>query len=149
MSRISMTRQCSVSKCLALLAVSWFSLGWAGEVMAAGTCVGQPDGTPCDDDNVCTQFDQCTGGVCIGMPVNVSDGNDCTIDSCDSKVGAVHEPAPDGTPCDDTPYGGGPGYCQNGQCLLAAVPTVSNWGVAIMALLVVGAGCVVFRRRAA
>ena len=32
---------------------------------------------------------------------------------------------------------------------VSAIPAVSSWGVAIMALLIVGAGCVAFRRRVA
>ena len=39
---------------------------------------------PCDDDNVCTRFDTCVAGVCVGEPVidGCDDDDECTTDFC-------------------------------------------------------------------
>ncbi len=51
-------------------------------------CLGQPDGTVCDDNNACTTGDICTGGVCGGIVVkDCNDNNACTVDSCDAVTG--------------------------------------------------------------
>ncbi|GMV42703.1 MAG: hypothetical protein AMXMBFR64_44190 [Myxococcales bacterium] len=69
---------------------------------ADGTCRvdALPDGSSCKDGLACTGPDFCIGGKCGGGPLNCEDGDPCTADSCDSKVGCVHVPA-DGGPCDD------------------------------------------------
>ena len=53
-----------------------------------------PAGTSCDNDTVCDGVASCDArGRCVaGPPPHVDDGNACTLDSCDSKRGAVHEP---------------------------------------------------------
>lgn len=53
-------------------------------------CGGQPDGTPCDDQNACTVNDACLNQQCAGQPSTCNDGSTCTIDSCDPAVGCVH-----------------------------------------------------------
>lgn len=65
--------------------------------MIGASCVGKPDGTPCDDANDCTEADQCLSGSCVGSPRTdgspCSDGNRCTNpDQCVSGVcvGASH-----------------------------------------------------------
>jgi len=58
------------------------------------------DGQPCNDGDACTTNDVCTDGTCGGQPVNCDDGNVCTVDSCDSSTGCVHENAV-GMACDD------------------------------------------------
>jgi len=66
------------------------------------------NGTPCEDDNLCTEFDYCAGGSCVGLPLDCDDINACTADSCDPMIGCVNEPVDgscgDGDPCtmDDT-----------------------------------------------
>lgn len=58
-------------------------------------CIFDPNpmnGAPCDDLNLCTEMDRCLDGVCAGIPILCDDGNDCTVDSCDPKIGCVHEP---------------------------------------------------------
>ena len=37
-----------------------------GDAGAPTSCESQSDGTPCDDDNACTQTDTCQSGVCVG-----------------------------------------------------------------------------------
>jgi len=55
----------------------------------SGECVltAQPEETPCDDGDVCTEFDSCAAGLCIGAGVVCDDGNPCTDDLCDSAAG--------------------------------------------------------------
>lgn len=58
---------------------------------ATGKCLvlKKSNGTACDaDQSVCTNNDQCTGGVCTpGKNVACDDKNVCTTDSCDPKSG--------------------------------------------------------------
>lgn len=57
-----------------------------------------PNGTPCDDASICTQTDQCAGGVCAGSnPIDCDDGDLCTQDSCAPLVGCVNDEAPRNT----------------------------------------------------
>jgi hypothetical protein len=60
-----------------------------------------PDGTPCDDNSVCTTNDQYISGVCTGTPIDCGDGIPCTIDDCHPVNGCIN------TPNDD--------YCQDGN----------------------------------
>jgi hypothetical protein len=41
---------------------------WEAGTLAV-TCVGAPNGTPCNDANACTVNDVCTGGTCSGVGV--------------------------------------------------------------------------------
>jgi hypothetical protein len=51
------------------------------------------NGQPCDNGNLCTVNDVCSGTTCIaGGPRDCNDGDGCTIDHCDSGVGCVHGP---------------------------------------------------------
>lgn len=71
-------------------------------------------GTVCNDASACTVSDTCDGaGSCVGAPVNVDDGNECTTDSCVSGSGVANTPVANGTVC-------GGGTCQSGVC---AAPT--------------------------
>ena len=45
------------------------------------------DGEPCADDEPCTVSDQCLSGVCSGMEKVCDDGKECTLDSCDPDNG--------------------------------------------------------------
>lgn len=53
----------------------------------AAVCDGQVDGAPCDDGDVCTAPDACSGGVCSGkasLPdgAGCEDGSGCTTSVC-------------------------------------------------------------------
>lgn len=65
------------------------------------TNVAIADG-PCDDGDKCTEADKCdSAGSCKpGSTVKKDDGNPCTKDACDPKVGVTNEAIVDG-PCDD------------------------------------------------
>ena len=58
----------------------------------------KPNGTLCDDGNICTVGSTCRSGVCSGgMLADPSDGIACTTDSCDPFTGFSHTPV--GTGC--------------------------------------------------
>ncbi|MBN2495615.1 MAG: hypothetical protein JXR96_13560 [Deltaproteobacteria bacterium] len=61
----------------------------------------------CDDFNVCTHDDTCRGdaaGTCAGTfddPRACDDGNVCTVDTCDARLGCVHDGTDILSACDD------------------------------------------------
>ncbi len=59
-----------------------------------------PDGTQCDDSNVCTTKDQCVTGSCKGDLFGCDDKNACTQDVCDPTKGCVNTPISGA--CDDS-----------------------------------------------
>ena len=60
-------------------------------------------GGGCDDQDPCTEPDTCTAeGECLGLQRLCSDGDPCTIDTCERSAGlCVHEDAGEGAACDD------------------------------------------------
>jgi Beta-propeller repeat len=48
------------------------------------------DGTPCDDQNLCTKDDTCVTGICKGSFYTCSDAVECTQDLCDGKGGCTN-----------------------------------------------------------
>ncbi|MBI4822005.1 MAG: S8 family serine peptidase [Deltaproteobacteria bacterium] len=75
------------------------------DVCLAGVCSGQPPGcgsdAECDDGLFCTGAETCVGSVCAaGTPPNLSDGVECTIDSCDELNDLVTH-SPNDAFCDD------------------------------------------------
>ncbi len=46
----------------------------------------------CDDGNLCTQADTCSGGLCRGTPKSCADTDECTYDSCDPDTGLCSNP---------------------------------------------------------
>jgi len=73
-----------------------------------------PDGTQCNDANVCTGKDQCVAGACKGTVASCDDGNVCTTDACSPTAGCTNSantgPCDDGNPCSS------PDACFNGGC---------------------------------
>ena len=74
--------------------------------------------TPCDDDDACTQSDQCNGeGECLGGPALLCDDeNDCTVDLCDPATGCVATNLPDESACEDGDKCTLEDRCQQGEC---------------------------------
>jgi len=70
------------------------------------SCVGPPDGTPCDDFDACTGPDACLGEVCVGedvvTPECLNTGICMVAGRCDPSTAACTAvSAPSGAPCDD------------------------------------------------
>lgn len=88
------------------------------------SCLGVPDGTPCDDGNVCTSADQCTAGSCAGSNDNgaaCDDGNACTApDLC--SAGTCLGADDNGASCDDGDPCSGPDLCSAGECESTVAP---------------------------
>ena len=62
---------------------------------ATGACQRVNNTDPCEEGNLCTIGDLCSGGVCqSGAALNCDDGNLCTPDHCDQGI-CTHDP---GTP---------------------------------------------------
>ena len=87
-----------------------------------GECVSVKlvDGDPCDDENACTDDDQCFDGICKGEPMFCDDGNICTDDSCNVNLGCVY--SYNATDCDDGSTCTLDDYCQEGICTGDANP---------------------------
>ncbi len=63
-------------------------------------CLHANNTVACNDANLCTPFDKCANGACVGTgTVDCNDGNVCTNDSCDPLQGCVH--AANTVVCDD------------------------------------------------
>ncbi|HRE89791.1 MAG TPA: hypothetical protein PK095_11705 [Myxococcota bacterium] len=60
-------------------------------------CLHSPVDGSCDDEDLCTERDQCADGLCIGARIDCDDGDPCTLDRCDSELGCIYravEPCP-------------------------------------------------------
>jgi hypothetical protein len=69
-------------------------------------CVHTDNTAPCNDGNVCTTNDACSGGVSVGgPPLNCDDGNVCTDDTCSPATGCVHTRAVESGTGRDQPLG--------------------------------------------
>ena len=90
-----------------------------------------PNGTSCDDGDVCTTPDECQSGSCIGDAATC--GNATVEASC-------------GEECDDGNSQDGDGC--SADCLLegAGVPTIPDWGLIVLAALVLGSSFLMMRR---
>ncbi|MBP47451.1 MAG: hypothetical protein CMH53_05890 [Myxococcales bacterium] len=114
-----------------------------------GTCksLDLPSGATCTDDSVCTDPGSCEKGVCEGIKTTLKcdDGNPCTIDTCDTKLGCVfkfgNEPCDDGNPCskDDACKGG---KCAPGKDICACVNDSECAGLATGNKCIGGYSCV-------
>ncbi len=91
-------------------------------------CTLAPNGTPCDDGDLCTQPDTCQEGACLsGKPVVCTASDACHLaGTCNPATGACSQPnAPNGTPCDDGVICTQPDTCQSGACMPGSCPP--NW----------------------
>jgi cysteine-rich repeat protein len=85
----------------------------------SATCVLSPEGTPCDDGDVCTEPDECTGGECVGTTeVDCSLDEPCRIGLCDQESGGcVISVLANGTRCDDGDACTIADRCGDGVCI--------------------------------
>jgi hypothetical protein len=77
------------------------------------------NGTPCNDNNACTQTDTCAMGTCGGAnPIVCSASDQChAVGTCDPASGMCNDPAaPDGTACNDDNRCTVDETCQSGAC---------------------------------
>jgi len=60
---------------------------------ATGACSNpvKPDGSSCDDHDVCTKDDSCRSGRCVGAARTCDDADACTDDRCDPVRGCVND----------------------------------------------------------
>lgn len=58
------------------------------DVCTDNACTHPNNTVPCDDGLFCTMSDTCTGGACNGLPMNCSDNQDCSVDSCNEDTNA-------------------------------------------------------------
>jgi len=80
-------------------------------------CVAAPNTAECEDGDLCTKGDACSGGLCVpGGPYDCDDANVCTKESCDPVSGCAYTPA-DGLGCDDGDQCTLDDKCSQGQCM--------------------------------
>ena len=91
---------------------------------------GLRPGTPlvCEDGMACNGIETCnpSSGCVPGTPVNCDDGRECSVDTCNE---------PNGTCTND-----------DADC---AIPTVSEWGLVVLTLMLLIGAKVYFGRRQA
>lgn len=114
---------------------------------ADGRCVetNAPDGVSCE--SACLVDATCSGGRCVGAPLDCDDRNACTVDTCEPSRGCVHSdavtcpgagpcqvgvcdpqtgcglaPAEDGTPCGMRRDCNAADVCISGECVLRDPP---------------------------
>ncbi len=97
----------------------------AGQCQSAtGTCTNPtaPNGTSCNDNNLCTANDVCTGGACAGSPVTCVAQDQChTAGTCSPASGVCSNPTmADGTACNDN------NACTQSDSCIAGTCTGSN-----------------------
>ncbi|NUN13438.1 MAG: hypothetical protein HUU55_07365 [Myxococcales bacterium] len=86
-----------------------------------GTCIFDAlllDGSPCDDDDLCTGPGACFAGFCVVPLIPCDDNNPCTDDSCDAVGGCVN--TPNNGPCPTTNPCFEDGQCSAGACVQGA-----------------------------
>jgi hypothetical protein len=88
---------------------------------ATGLCSHptKPDGTSCNDGDLCTQTDTCQSGSCTGSnPVVCTPLDQChNAGTCDPATGVCSNPnKPNGTSCNDGQACTYPDTCQTGVC---------------------------------
>ncbi len=82
-------------------------------------CTYVLNNAPCDDGNICTLTDQCSGGECVSTgTMNCNDNNPCTADQCLPDSGCSF--APNQAECDDGNICTQGDVCANGACTFSA-----------------------------
>ena len=79
-------------------------------------CENEPNSAPCDDGDLCTWKDTCSGGSCMGTVKKCDDTTPCTLDLCDPKKGCQYQ-ALDGPACDDGLDCSTDDVCMGGTCV--------------------------------
>ncbi len=114
-------------------------------VEPAGTCSNVPNNALCSNNNVCDGSELCVVGTgCTPNPGSApqcDDGLFCTgVESCDPTLGCQDnaDPCdPDREVCDEV----------KNQCEPGVIPTVSEWGLVVLTLMLLIGAKVYFGRR--
>ena len=78
-------------------------------------CTAVANVLPCQDNNLCTDGDQCKDGACVpGKAKACDDGNVCTNDLCDAIKGCL--PVSNADACTDSNVCTEGDQCQGGKC---------------------------------
>lgn len=89
-------------------------------------CEAQPvnEGGDCDDDDLCTETDVCTAGVCAGTDVDCSHLDDaCNVGTCNPADGSCEAvPTNEGGSCDNGEFCDGTETCSSGVCISSGDP---------------------------
>ncbi len=110
-----------------------------------GTCSHTPNNNQCSDGNVCNGIETCNAATgCVGGTALVcDDGIFCNgAEGCDPQAGCVpgSDPCPDpDTHCDEA----------GDTCAPNSIPTVSEWGLVVLTLMLLIGAKVYFGRRQA
>ncbi len=85
---------------------------------STGLCPNpKPNGTACNDQNLCTQNDQCLGSLCTGTVKDCSTANDChDAGQCNPATGRCPGSKPDGASCNDSNLCTLDDRCSNDSC---------------------------------
>lgn len=87
---------------------------------ATGICslTALPDQTPCNDNDVCSQTQDCRSGECTPLTtLDCADDEECTEDLCDSVTGCYHQNKDFGELCDDNNNCTRNDHCSLGHCV--------------------------------
>jgi hypothetical protein len=88
-------------------------------VPSTGKCEpkARPDAAQCDDGDVCTLKDSCSGGKCLAAgKAQCDDNNPCTDDVCDFVFGCENAKKAPGAICNDGSACTEKDTCTNGEC---------------------------------
>ncbi len=79
-------------------------------------------GTPCDDQDPCTENDGCFSGACVGAPIDCSALDlDCTRGVCEPDTGlCAMQPRPDLSSCESDDPCAAHAACSQGACVAAS-----------------------------
>ncbi len=89
------------------------------------------EGARCNDGNLCTAFDTCRSGVCVGDALECpGSGGPCGGVACNPDTGACEArgDVPDGTPCDTDTNECTSEVCAAGECVLSVAPDCTPCG---------------------
>jgi len=111
------------------------SMGCLHTPVAAGTSCS--DGDTCNGDELCDAAGACKPGT----PLDCSDADPCTADTCDKVMGCQHAQAADGTSCSDGDACNGDETCLAGACTAGAAPDCDDQNPCTTDACDAAAGC--------
>jgi hypothetical protein len=119
-----------------------------------GTCTHTPNNAACGDGNVCDGIETCdvATGCVEGTPLSCNNGQFCDgVETCDAVAGCRPGTAPncdDGVDCTADSCDEENDVCVNDDAD-CSIPTVSEWGLVVLTLMLLIGAKVYFGRRQA